>query len=229
MESKKEMSMPSMPSFKLMRVKEGEGVLSPEEQTLYRCGVGILLYLVKHTKPDLANATRELSKAMDVANYLHWRELLRVIIYALKSQEKGIVLRPDRKSVKLNLKIFVDAEFAGDQDNRRSIMDRIIYLNEAPIGWNSKAMNSVTLSLTEAEYISMLEGLKDLKFIFMCLKYLKMKVNLPMLVLINNIGAIEMLDLKTRKCRTNHVDTIMCLTSAPRTYQASCLRSTQTN
>ena len=207
MESKKEMSMPSMPSFKLMRVKEGEGVLSPEEQTLYRCGVGILLYLVKHTKPDLANATRELSMAMDVANYLHWRELLRVIIYALKSQEKGIVLRPDRKSVKLNLKIFVDAEFAEEQDNCRSIMGRIIYLNEAPIGWNSKAMNSGTISLTEAEYISMLEGLKELKFIFMCLKYLKMKVNLPMLVLIHNVGAIEMLDLKTGKCRTKHVDT----------------------
>ena len=68
---KKKMSTPSTPSFKLMRVKEGEGVLSPEEQTLYRCGVGILLYLVKHTRLDLANATRELSKAMDVANYVH--------------------------------------------------------------------------------------------------------------------------------------------------------------
>ena len=32
-----------------------------------------------------------------------------------------------------------------------------------------------------------------------------MKVNLPMLVLIDNIGAIKMLDLKTNKCRTKHV------------------------
>ena len=53
----------------------------------------------------------------------------------------------------------------------------------------------------------MLEGLKDLKFIYMCLKYLKLKVNLPMLVLIDNIGAIKMLDLKTNKCCTKHVDT----------------------
>ena len=101
----------------------------------------------------------------------------------------------------------MDAEFAGDQDNRRSIMGRVIYLNNAPIGWNSKAMSGVTLSSTEAKYVSMSEGLKDLKFIFMCLKYLKLKVNLPMLVLIDNIGAIEMLDLKTNKCRTKHVDT----------------------
>ena len=101
----------------------------------------------------------------------------------------------------------VVAEFAGDQDNRKSIMGRIIYLNDAPVGWNSKAMNSVTLSSTKAEYVSMSEGLKDLKFIYMCLKYLKLKVNLPMLVLIDNIGAIEMLDLKTNKCCTKHVNT----------------------
>ena len=120
--------------------------------------------------------------------------------------KKGIVLKPDAKLVKLDLKIMVDAEFAGDQDNRKSIMGRIIYLNNAPIGWNSKVMSGVTLSSTEAEYVSMLEGLKDLNF-FMCLKYLKLKVNLPMLVLIDNIRAIEMLDLKTNKCCMKHVNT----------------------
>ena len=68
---KKEMATPSTSAFKLARVKEGEGILSPKEQTLYRCGVGILLYLVKHTRPDLTNAMQELLKAMDVANYFH--------------------------------------------------------------------------------------------------------------------------------------------------------------
>ena len=50
------------------------------------------------------------------------------------------------------------------------------------------------LSSTKAEYVSMSEGMKDLKFVQMCLTYIKMKVNLPMVVLINNIGAIEMLN-----------------------------------
>ena len=152
--------------FRLLRVKEVEGVLSLEEQILYRCGVGILLYLVKHTRPDLANATKELSKAMDIAKYLHWKELLRVIVYALKTQEMGIVLAPDRKAVKLDLK---NAEFKGDKESRKSIMGRIIYLNRAPIGWNSKSMSSVTLSSMEAEYVSMSEGMKDLKFVYLCL------------------------------------------------------------
>ena len=34
-----------------------------------------------------------------------------------------------------------------------------------------------------------------------------MKVNVPMLMLNDNIGAIKMLDMKTEKCRMKHVDT----------------------
>ena len=88
-----------------------------------------------------------------------------MVTYALKTQEKGIVLKPDSKFVKFNLIFFVDAEFVGDQENRKSVMGRIIYLNNAPVGGNSKAMSGVTLSSMEAEYISMSEELKDLKFI----------------------------------------------------------------
>ena len=86
---KKPAMTPSTPNFRLKRVKEGEAVLNTTEQTMYRCGVGILLYLVKHTRPDLANVIRELSKAMDIGNYVHWKELLKVILFALKTKEKG--------------------------------------------------------------------------------------------------------------------------------------------
>ena len=95
-------------------------------------------------------------------------ELLHVIMYALKTQEKGIVLKPDLKSVKQNLKIFVDTELTGDQDNCKSVMGRMIYLNNVHVGMNSKAMSGVTLPSTKAEYVSMSEGLKHLKFIYMC-------------------------------------------------------------
>ena len=86
-------------------------------------------------------------------------------------------------------------------------MGQVIYLNGTPIGWNSKGQGSVTLSSTEAEYVLMSKGMKDLKFIQMCLMYIKIKVNLPMVVLINNIGAIEMLDSKIGQCKTKHIDT----------------------
>ena len=78
-------------------------------------------------------------------------------------------MKPEKNKAKVSLKIVVNAEFAGDKDTRKSIMGRIIYLNETVIGWNSKGQGSVTLSTTEAEYVSMLEGMKDLLFIEICL------------------------------------------------------------
>ena len=67
-------------------------------------------------------------------------------------------------------------------------------------------MSGVTLSSTEAEYVSMSEGVKDLKFVHMCLTYLGFTVELPMSVYIDNIGAIDMLHNQSTKAQTKHVD-----------------------
>ena len=47
---------------------------------------------------------------------------MRVVKYALKSQEKGIVLKPEKNQANISLKLVVDAEFAGNKDTRKSIM-----------------------------------------------------------------------------------------------------------
>ena len=43
----------------------------------------MLLFLMKHSRPDIANATRELSKENDGANPAAFNEMLHVIRYAL--------------------------------------------------------------------------------------------------------------------------------------------------
>ena len=85
-------------------------------------------------------------------------------------------------------------------------MGRLIYLNNALIGWGSKSMTGVTLSSTKAEYVSMSKGVKDIKLIHMCLTNLGFKINLPMNVHIDNIGAIDLLNNQSTKGRTKHVD-----------------------
>ena len=49
--------------------------ISAEDQKLYRSGVGMLLYLVKHTRPDIANAVQELSKVLDGASPAAFKEI----------------------------------------------------------------------------------------------------------------------------------------------------------
>jgi len=73
---------PSTPGFHVMRNIPDAVYVKEEDQKLYRSGVGMLLYLVKHSRPDSSNRTRELSKAMDKATEGHMKELCRVIKYA---------------------------------------------------------------------------------------------------------------------------------------------------
>jgi hypothetical protein len=68
----------------------------------------------------------------------------------------------------------------------------IIYLLNIPICWRSKSQKGVTLSSTEAEYVAISEAVKELKFIYCLLSNLHIKVNLPIVVKTNNIGAIFM-------------------------------------
>ena len=48
-------STPGTPGFRIVRALPEDPTLPSNQQKLYRSGVGILLYLVKHTRPDLAN------------------------------------------------------------------------------------------------------------------------------------------------------------------------------
>jgi len=73
---------PSTPGFHVVRNIPNAVYIMDEKQKLYRSGVGMLLYLVKHSRPDLSNGTRELSKVMDKATEGHMKELCRVIKYA---------------------------------------------------------------------------------------------------------------------------------------------------
>ena len=60
-------NIPSDPHYRTVRPDEKEELLDGTDQTRYRSGVGMFLYMVKLSRPDLTNAVRELSKVDDGA------------------------------------------------------------------------------------------------------------------------------------------------------------------
>ena len=48
-----------------------EDSIEATRQKRYGPGVVMLLYLIKYSRPDISNAVRELSKAMDIPNEAH--------------------------------------------------------------------------------------------------------------------------------------------------------------
>jgi hypothetical protein len=88
-----------------------------------------------------------------------------------------------------------------------SVTGFIIYLLNVQICWRSKSQKGVTLSSTEAKYVAISEGVKELKFIYYLLSDLHIKVNLPIAVKTDNIEPIFMSENALTGFRTRHVDT----------------------
>ena len=100
-----------------------------------------------------------------------------------------------------------DSDFSGDREKRLSVTGYIIYLLNVPIAWRSKAQRNVTLSSTEAEYVALSKICAELMFIKQILEFLGIEVELPIVVEVDNLGAIYMANNETVGGRTRHVDT----------------------
>ena len=49
---------PGTPGMSNMKPKTDDNVVNKEMKMLFRSGTGMLLYLVKHSRPDITNAVR---------------------------------------------------------------------------------------------------------------------------------------------------------------------------
>ena len=79
----------------------------------------MLLYLVKHSCPDLANMTRELSKANNGVNLAAYKELLHVIKYVINTKTLWLKIEPTGNSDKLwEIICFSNSDYARDPVSR---------------------------------------------------------------------------------------------------------------
>jgi hypothetical protein len=176
-------------------------------QSKYCSGVGMLLYLIKYSRPDLANVVRELSKCMDGANLAAYKEMLRVIKFVLDTKDYCLKLNTVFENEEWDLVSYIDSNWAGNPENRISVTGFIIYLLGVPICWRSKGQKGVTMSSSEAEYVAMSEAVKEIRFIYFLLKGMGVDVNLSIIVRCDNVGAIFMAENSSSGIRTRHIDT----------------------
>ena len=198
---------PGTPRFKIVRPDDDADIIDPKLQSRYRSGVGMLLYLTKHSRPDLCNVVRELSKCMDKATMGTYLEMLRVIKFVIDTQQFCLKIQPKPELKNWSLHVFCDSDWAGDSETRISVTGFIVYLMNVPVCWRSKAQRGVTLSSSEAEYVAISEAVKEIKFIYYLLQGIGIEIDLPIVVKTDNIGAMFMAQNASSGVRTRHVDT----------------------
>ena len=197
---------PGTPRFIATRLEKPEDKVNQEDHEIYRSEVGTLLYLTKHSRPDICNPVRELSKTMDAPAPVHLKEMYKVIRHVLSTKGFGLKFELRKDMIKWALKALSDNDFASDKETRISVFGYIIYFCGIPIARRSKGMKSVVLSTTEAEYMALSQVVEELKFIMQLLQTMNIEVQLPITVYVDNVGAIWLSNNHTTSDRTKHID-----------------------
>lgn len=197
--------LPSAPGSILKRPTELDIKIDEKLQNLYRSGVGILLYLTKYTRPDISNAVREHSKMMDGATMDQYKSLLRLIKFVIDTKNQMLKMKVQRRDGIFSITGYSDADYAGDKDTRRSISGLIIYLCGIPITWRSKGQKAVTLSSTESEYYALSELCSEIIFVKQILEFVQVEVEYPIIVRVDNVGAMFLANNPVLSQRTKHI------------------------
>jgi hypothetical protein len=182
-------------------------ILTDTQQSELHTGIGMLLYLIKHSHPDICIAVHELTKVLDRATMSHYKAMLRIMKYVLETEHHGLHIHPQHKDGIFNLCGKADSEFCGDCDTCISVYGYILYFCNVPIAWRSKSGKYVTLSSTEAEYFAISELAKEVLFVKQVLESMGITVEYPIIIHTDNVGAIYLSNNHTTSQRTRHIDT----------------------
>ena len=118
--------------------------------TLYRSIIGSLLYLTA-SKPDIAFSVGVCARDQATPKESHLTAVKRIIWYINGTPDYGLWYSKDSNACFTR---YLDADFAGSVDDRKSTSRGCFYLGNNLVSWMSKKKNFVSLSTTKVEYIA---------------------------------------------------------------------------
>ncbi|KAE8732732.1 hypothetical protein F3Y22_tig00001750pilonHSYRG00022 [Hibiscus syriacus] len=205
MSSAKPVSTPLANHFKLSSEqcpktdKEAENMA----KVSYSNAVGCLMYAMVCTRPDLAHAVSQVCKYMSKPGKQHWDAVKWIFRYLKGTVGHGIVFGSQRDNPLVVG--YVDSDYAGDLDNRRSTTGYVFTLGGGPICWKSTVQSVVALSTTEAEYMAAAEAAKEALWLTGLVKELGVQQG-GVQLLCDNQSAIHLAKNQVYRARTKHID-----------------------
>ena len=112
----------------------------------------------------------------------------------------------ESKTIPWYLRACCDTVFASDPDKRLSVTGFLVYFCGALMSWKSKLQRSPTLSSTESEYIVMSDVVREIMYARNILYSLGITVGLPIVVKVDNLGAIYVANNAGISVRIKNVD-----------------------
>ncbi|CAI7804490.1 unnamed protein product [Closterium sp. NIES-54] len=179
--------------------------LKPAGIRNYQRKLGCLLFAAVTCRPDLSYSASQLATYLKRHEDEHMKELDRALHYLVSTPTIGLIYY---KNITTTPKLigYVDADHAGDSDNRRSRTGYIYRLEPiGPISWQSSKQELIALSSAEAEYIALCSATKEGLYLRELLEEAKL-AQLPSFSLFcDNQSAIRIANKNGFANRTKHI------------------------
>jgi hypothetical protein len=148
-------STPALANERLVKLS------SPEINTkVYQHALGSLMYPMLGTQPDLGYMIAALSHHTTNPGPNHQRALKHVLQYLQATVDHQLILSHSAFSSPTLLG-YANADWASNVNNCKSTSGYIFTLEGSAISWSSKKQTTVTLSSTEAKYITGAHAAKE--------------------------------------------------------------------
>lgn len=185
--------------------------LSAEDQKTMASLAGKLLFL-HWSRPELGNPIREVSRHMTEGTEEALKQAMRIRDYVVATRNRGRIIRPNRqwngsdRDIELVIRGMSDSNYATDQETRKSTTGIIVYLEETVVASRSAGQNSAALSVTEAEWSAAIAAMQSMIHVQNIVESLGFKVKKPMILQVDNKGAVDLANGFSVGGRSKHFD-----------------------
>lgn len=169
----------------------------------FKALLGCLQYLALVTRPDLTISVGLLSQFQSAPGEIHWTGLKRILRYLQGT--KKMRLTYNRSTEPIPLIGYADADYANDEEGRKSNSGNVFMVFGNTVSWSSKRQQIVTLSSTEAELVSLCNAAKEGIWLSHLLSEIGINSN-PFTIYEDNIPCIRIAEEPREHQRTKHVD-----------------------
>lgn len=189
---------PIDPKLKIDITNNDKNEIRPVKQL-----IGCLMYLMLGTRPDLSFAINYYSRFQDINSEKVWIGLKRVLRYIKGTQKLSLIYK--RNIDEMGIKCYVDSDWAGDINDRKSVTGYIIKVFGNSIVWVTRKQQCIALSSSEAELIALCAAVCECLFIQKLLKDMGIEIE-NFKVYEDNQGCISLIRQPENNRRVKHID-----------------------
>ncbi|THH04747.1 hypothetical protein EW146_g10096 [Bondarzewia mesenterica] len=191
------MVTPMLANQRLVRTEKPEVDIRTYQRIL-----GSVMWAMLGTRPDLAFTIGSLSQFSSAPTEEALHALMRMLRYLCRTSDTRLVYRGTQKE---ELTGFVDADWAGNVNDRRSISGFVFKVADGAISWSSKKQGSTALSSTKAEYVAGTHAAKELVWLWALFAEISLPCKGPTTLFMDNQSAMAIAENPVYHARTKHI------------------------